>query len=64
MKKVLVLGVVIATLLSGCGRIDRELSSLTGKPSEVCYDNVVYLQFTSGVTPKLTTDGFITKCEK
>jgi uncharacterized protein YceK len=54
---------LIVILISGCGQIDRNISTLTGKPSEICIDGVVYLQFTSGATLKVNQEGQPVKCK-
>ena len=48
--------VVLALMLSGCGRLDRWIAGWTGDGVETCVDGVAYLQFTSGVTVKYTVD--------
>lgn len=52
--------VVIAT---GCGRLDRWFAGVTGNASEICYDGVTYLQFTSGSTVKYDKEGKIVTCD-
>lgn len=61
MNKLLAM-VVCVGLLSGCGVTDHVGAMLTGKGSEVCQGGVVYLQFTSGVTPKYKPDGSLYTC--
>jgi hypothetical protein len=55
---------VASSMLSGCGYIDRLFAKVSGGPAEVCHDQVVYLQFTSGVSVKYNTDGSIALCHK
>lgn len=49
MKSLIIfLGIVAVTaLVTACGDIDKEVTSLTGK-SERCVDGVVYINFTTG----------------
>jgi hypothetical protein len=47
---------LLAVFLAGCGKLDRELASFTGRPSELCHDGVIYLQMTSGVTVTRLTE--------
>ena len=54
--------VVLALSLSGCGKLDRLFVAITGDASETCHDGVTYLQFTSGASVKYNTDGTIAKC--
>lgn len=54
--KILIVGLAIGLMFSGCGNINRMEAQLTGV-SEFCYDNVVYLQGPSGMTPKIGLDG-------
>ena len=62
MNKLLLLFIIIS--MTSCGWLDRQQAHYTGKPSEICHDNVVYLQFTSGVTPKYGVNGLIVTCGK
>ena len=57
--------ILIAALLAltGCGVLERNYAQVTGKPAEVCVHNVVYLQFTSGVTPMYGVNGLIVTCD-
>jgi len=64
MKKLTLLLFLSGIFLIGCGKVDRMISSYTGAPSEVCYQGVIYLQFTSGSSVKYTTDGKIALCGK
>ena len=56
--------ILTAFMATGCGRIDRGCSSLTGDPSEVCWGGVKYLQFTSGATVKVDSTGKPVTCTK
>jgi len=40
------------------------MAKVTGAPSDVCHDGVVYSQFTSGVSVKLHQDGSIVTCKE
>jgi hypothetical protein len=53
MKSLIIfLGIVAVTaLVTACGNIDKSVTSLTGK-SERCVDGVVYINFTTGASPK------------
>jgi hypothetical protein len=55
--------ILASSMLSGCGYFDRLFAKVSGAPSEVCYDNVIYLQFTSGISVKHHKDGSIALCE-
>jgi hypothetical protein len=44
--------------LAACGGIERMKANLTGV-SEVCHDSTVYLQFVSGVTPKIKAGRYV-----
>jgi len=61
MKQILVLAMVM--LFTGCGYIDRGVATVTGGGAEACVDNVIYLQFTSGVSVKYDTNGSIATCK-
>jgi len=50
-------------LFTGCGYIDRGVATVTGGGAEACVDNVIYLQFTSGVSVKYDTNGSIATCK-
>ena len=54
--------ILLALMLSGCGKLDRLFVAITGDASETCHDGVAYLQFTSGASVKYNTDGTIAKC--
>lgn len=49
-------------LMTGCGMWERTKAKYTGY-SKVCVDNVTYLQFSSGVTPQLDTNGNVVVCK-
>lgn len=53
MKSLLIfIGIVTVTVLvTACGDLDKSVTSLTGK-SERCVDGVVYINFTTGASPK------------
>ena len=55
--------VLLVLLVIGCGAFDRSVTSLTGKPAEICVDGVSYLQFTTGTSVKYTTDGRVFACK-
>ena len=59
----LFLFVLLALMLSGCGKLDRLFVAITGDASETCHDGVTYLQFTSGASVKYNADGTIAKCK-
>lgn len=63
MKKIAFI-LAMGILFSGCGYVDREISKVSGKGSEVCQDGVMYLQFTSGATVKYEQNGSIATCNK
>jgi len=48
--------------LTGCGKFDRGVASLTGHAA-TCIEGVTYYQFTSGVTVAYNTKGQIKTCE-
>lgn len=48
--------------LLGCGQFQRSCASATGTPSTVCFEGVVYLQFTSGSSIALNPDGTPKTC--
>ena len=57
--------VVIAALalaLSGCGWFDRKIVANVTGYAEMCIDNVIYLQFPSGVVVKVDIDGKPVTC--
>ena len=62
MKKVFCLALIVCAI-SGCGKIDRGISAITGTPSEVCIDGITYLQFTSGTCVKVDENGKPVKCK-
>ncbi len=53
MKSLIIfLGIVVVTaLVTACGDIDKSVTSLAGK-DEHCIDGVVYINFTTGASPK------------
>lgn len=51
----LVGAIALMAMLASCGSMSRSVASFTGH-SEVCVDGNVYLQFPSGVTPKIARD--------
>ena len=57
-----VLFLVVMSLTTGCGRLDRWWAGTTGRPTESCVDGVSYLQFTSGASVKYTQDGKVETC--
>lgn len=66
MKKISLVGLVVLSMLgmltlTGCGKVDRGLASLTGT-AKTCIEGVMYLQFTSGATVMYNTDGTIKLC--
>jgi hypothetical protein len=58
-----IFALLIASTLSGCGKLDRLFVAITGDASETCHDGVTYLQFTSGASVKYNADGTIAKCK-
>lgn len=62
MKKLILVTILASLVLSGCGKIDRKIASLTGY-SNICVDGVSYLQFTSGATVKVGLDGKPIACK-
>ena len=52
---------LIASMLTGCGWVDRLTATATGHAA-VCVDGVEYLQFSSGATVAYTRDGKIKTC--
>ena len=62
MKKILCLG-ILSLVLSGCGKIDREIAKMTGSGAKTCVEGVMYLQFTSGTTVMYNKDGTIKLCQ-
>jgi hypothetical protein len=49
--------------LTSCGFFNRAGSNLTGKPAEICVNNVLYYQFSTGSTVAYDTTGTIKLCE-
>lgn len=60
MMKLLVI-LVVAISLMGCGKVDRLEASLTGY-AKTCIDGVQYLQFTSGATVQYDANGKVVTC--
>jgi hypothetical protein len=58
-----IITVLLSFTLLGCGFVDRKFAEMSGKPTEVCYDNVIYLQFTSGVIVKYNQTGEVALCQ-
>lgn len=54
---------ILILQLTGCGKIDREIASLTGGASKTCVNGVEYLQFTSGASVAYTTEGKVKLCK-
>lgn len=46
-------GAIALVSLAACGAADRSMANWSGEGSETCQDGIVYLQFTSGATPKI-----------
>jgi hypothetical protein len=53
---------MISLLLCSCGIVDRTIAHYTGY-SELCIDNVTYIQFTSGATVKVDLHGKPVQCK-
>lgn len=54
MKNTLIsIAFILSTIafLTGCGEIDKMSTGMTGK-AERCVDGVMYINFTTGATPK------------
>jgi hypothetical protein len=62
MKKNLILLLLVACMLGGCGWFDRTFISNVKGHSKECIEGVSYLQFPSGVTVQYTSDGKIKTC--
>ena len=54
--------ILLAMLLSSCGRWERAVASINGGGVETCHDGVSYIQFTSGASVKYNSDGTIATC--
>ncbi len=55
--------VIFSTMfLAGCGQLERTTAYYTGY-SEICVDNVKYLQFTSGASVKYDENGDVASCK-
>lgn len=53
---------LLAALLSGCGYFERVVGTVTGY-SKMCVDGIVYLQFTSGATVQVDSNGKPVVCK-
>lgn len=62
LKSTIVL-LALALSLSACGAVDREVAKLTGNATKTCIDGVTYLQFTSGATVQVDTQGKPVPCK-
>lgn len=62
MKYLLVILSIV--LLSGCGKFERAVASVSGGGYITCVDGVEYVQFTSGATVKYKKDGTISTCKE
>ena len=60
MKKLIIITLIF---ISGCGKIDQLKANYSGQPTEVCIENINYLQFTSGATVKYNKEGKISLCK-
>lgn len=63
MIKLILISLTFVSLV-GCGKIDRQIASITGDPTSVCYEGVEYVQFTSGSSVAYNTDGTVKTCDK
>lgn len=64
MKKIkFVVLLSLAVTLTGCGYVDRMVGGITGNASKTCIDGVTYLQFTSGATTQVDTNGKPVACK-
>ena len=61
MKKIMIV-VLGALTLAGCGAIDRASANFTGDASKTCVDGVTYLQFTSGAAVQVDQAGKPVPC--
>jgi hypothetical protein len=59
----LVLIVLSALALTGCGWFDRYVVANVSGYSKICVEGVTYLQFPSGVTPQLSVEGRPVTCK-
>ena len=57
-----ILVLFIALTLNGCGWLSRKVAVFTDY-SEICVDNVQYLQFTSGASVAYNVDGTVKTCK-
>lgn len=60
MKKLFLVAICLG--LFGCGAYHRGCAKWTGS-SEMCVDGITYIQFTSGATPKVDSEGNVVKCK-
>ena len=60
--KTAILILLTATMLTGCGWLDRKKAAFTGEATKTCIDGVLYLQFTSGATVAYTPDSKVKPC--
>lgn len=61
MKKLIIFSAIL--VLSGCGKVDRMVASMTGSASTSCEGGVLYYQFTSGAAVAYNTDGTVKLCK-
>ncbi len=54
--------VLLAITLSGCGWFERKAASVTGGGFSTCFEDVKYVQFTSGASVAYNADGTIKTC--
>lgn len=63
MKLPLLIGLMAVLVgTAGCGGMQRDIASMSGKPSETCHEGVKYLQFTSGATVQVDATGKPVPC--
>ncbi len=60
MKKIIILTASVF-MLTSCGKISQADAQLNGY-SSICVDGITYLQFTSGATAKIDSNGKPVKC--
>lgn len=60
--KTIVVAIVAALTLSGCGAADRFIGGVTGF-ARTCVDGVLYLQFTSGASVAYDANGKVRVCK-
>jgi hypothetical protein len=61
MKNILLLTAMVF-LLAGCGCASSVKRMVTGEPSEVCVNGVLYYQFVDGASPALDEEGKVLNC--